>query len=419
MTQNTTSTWNEAFQTDYQNVFTEQFFGASKTASIIKKKGQSWPVGGQSLQITWGSDTVLGSGSGSLSTEGGDLAAGKPHRAKNFTLGLAEYSFTTEMSGKLISQAKKRGPKFFKALVDGYMSKLLKSQQFFIAGRFFQNGDGQIAQISAVSSNVLTLSTPGPIWVRPGQYVTVRDLTTGGSEQLTGTAGVANEIVDVDRENSTITLQDGTGAAINDYVYLANHYDVTECNGLQNLVGVQTGTVQNVNRATAGNNYAKPFLVDRGGLALREIDFMELNNRLSQYSNNTETIGMFVTDFQSSIDLFEAIGDRHRYSDNTNMVAGFKTASVHTPDGPKPLITEKMCYPGHVYGLRPEKFVMAHPEGEAGGHWFSEDGQILRPMTAASGAGYRDAWTASRILRMNIGCTDFNANATLKNFVSP
>lgn len=418
MTQNTTSTWNEAFQVDYQNVFTKQIYGQSKTASIIRKKGKSWAVGGQSLQSVWASRTVQGSGSGSLS-EGGDLAAGKPHRAKNFTEGLAEYSFTTEMSGKLISQAKKRGPKFFKNLIDEYMTYLLDNVQFFLATRFFGNADGLIAQISAVNSNVLTLATPGPIWVRPGQYVTVRDATTSGTEQLSGTPATDGEIVDVDRENSTITLADASGAAGNDYVYLANHYDVTEMNGLRNLIGVQTGTVQNVNRATAGNNYAKPWLIDRSGGVLREIDFMNLNNRLSKYANNVDSVGMFVTDHDSVIDLFEAVGDRHRYSDNTEMIAGFKTMKIHTPDGPKALIPEKFCYPGDIYGMRPEKFVELHPEGEKGGHWFSEDGQILRPMTAASGAGYRDAWTASRIVRCNFACTDFNANATLTNFGSP
>ena len=418
MTTNTTTTWNEAFQKDYQDVFTKQVYGQSKTASIISKMGKKWPVGGQSFQITWASRTSQGAGSSSLS-EDGDLATGRPSRAKNFTEGVAEYSFSKEISGKLISQSKKRGPKFFKDVIDQFMSELLDDQQFFSACRLFQDGTGLIAQVSAVNSNVLTLATPGPIWLRTGQYVGVYDNTTGGTDQLTGTAGTRAEIVDVDRENSTITLADATGAAANDYVFLLNHYDATECNGLQNLIAVQTGTVQGVNRATAGNNYAKPWLIDRGTGVLRERDFMDMNTRLSKYANNVDSVGMIVTDHDTCIDLFEAIGDRHRYSDNKKMVAGFETMAIHTPDGTKSLIPEKFVYPGHIYGLNPSKFAMLHPAGEEGGHFFSQDGQILRPMTASSGAGYRDSWVVSRILRTNMVCTDFNANVTLKNFTSP
>lgn len=418
MTSNTTTTWNEAFQTDYHPVFQDQVYGQSKTASIITKMGEKWPVGGQSFQVTWASRTSQGAGSSSLA-EDGDLAAGKPSRSKNFTDGVAEYSFSKEISGKLISQAQKKEPKFFKDVIDQFMKELLDDQQFFSACRMFQDGTGLIAQVSGVATNVLTLSTPGPIWLRTGQYVGVYDATTGGTDQLTGTAATRGEIVDVDRENSTITLADGTGAAANDYVFILNHYDATETNGLRNLIAVNTGTVQNVNRATAGNNYAKPWIIDRGGLALRERDFMDMNHRLSKYANNVDSVGLIVTDYDSVTDLWEAIGDRHRYASNKKMVAGYETMAIHTPDGEKSLIPEKFVYPGEIYGLNPKSFATLHPAGEEGGHFFSQDGQILRPMTAASGRGYSDRWVVSRILRTNFVCKDFNSNVTLKNFVSP
>lgn len=415
MTQNTTSSWNEAFQVDYQDVFTKQIFGQSKTATMIRNKGQMWPTGGQSFQKVWGVDAVHGFGVNALG-EGGDLAPGRPHRAKNFTLGLGEFSFSTEFSGKLISQAKKAGPKFFKELIDRHMKDLLDNVQFFVATRLFMNGDGNYGQISAISSNTLTINTPGPIWLRPGMYIAVPDAVTGGSDQLTGTDATRGEIIDVDREAGTITIADATGAAVNDYVALQNLYDQPEMNGLRNLIAVNTGTVQGINRATAGHNFAKPWILDLSAAALTELNFTQLNNRVAKYSNNVSSVGQFVSDYTTCEDLFEVIGSRHRYADNKNMTAGVEALHLHTPDGPKPLIPEKFAYPNELLAMRPETFVYVHPQGEEGGHWFSEDGQILRPMTASSGAGYADAWTASRVYRGNMGCTDFNANATMKNW---
>ncbi len=420
MASDTMTTWNEAFQVDYQPIFQDQIYGHSRTAQIIKSKGEMWTVGGQSLQTVFASRTVQGSGSSALS-EAGDHATSRVNRAKNFTAGVAEYSFSQQWSGKLLSASRKAGPKFFKNLIDDRMEWLLDNIQFVIATRMFQNGAGAAVQIDTVSgttNGILTLKTPGPIWFRPGQFCVVTDLTTAGTDQLTGTAATRGEIVDINRETLVVNLANVDGAAADDYLYLHGHYDNTEMNGLQNLIN-NSGTVQNVSRATVGNGYAKSFKIDRSASTLREIDFTNLNNRLSRFSNNKDSVGMFVTDYDSVTDLFVVVGDRHRYADNDTMNVGFKTMQIWTPDGAKPLIPEKMCNPGDVYALNPSTFAMIWPDGEEGGSWFDEDGQVIRPLTASSGQAYADGWVVHRTVRANMVCKDFPSNALLTNFSSP
>ncbi|TFG48514.1 MAG: hypothetical protein E4H38_06365, partial [Gemmatimonadales bacterium] len=406
MTLNTMTTWSEAFQTDYHDVFVKQIYGQSKAATMIRNKGKKRTVGGSSFQAVWASNVTRGMGSSALDTEGGDLAAGIADKADNYTLGVSQSSFSFEVSGKLLSAARKKGPKFFKNLMDEKMKNTLDNVQFFIAIHMFGDGTGNIGTINAVSGTTngyITMNAPGIRWFRRGMRITVRDTATSGSEQLTNqVASVAGEIVDEDRENDRIYCRDVAGAAANDYVALFNHYGATAPNGLKNIVST-TGTFQNIDRTAVGGFYAKAWVTDRGAVALAESDFMNLNNKVSQYANNVDSVNVFVTDHASCVDLFTAIGDRHRYSDNESMDVGFKTLKIHTPDGPKALMPEKLCYPGDVYALNPGKLVEVWPEGEQGGTWFDEDGNVLRPLTAATGQGYSDAWTASRIIRYNIG----------------
>lgn len=408
-------------KTDFHDVFVKQIYTRSHCLQKIKKHGKRRTLGGRSGQAVWAVDAVQAMGM-SIHDEAGDFGTPRPDRQKNYSIQGVRKNFIIEISGDVIAYAKKTDASYLGNFLKRKMKGILSAAQWYYAGAVMANGDSQIAQIASggVSGNVLTLDDPGVRWLRKGDYVTIRPATSSGAEQLTGGDG-SGEIVDIDRNAGTITLANAAGAAPADYVYREGTYDTstggkTTVNGLRNLIDT-TGTVQGVNRATAGNGFAKAFVLDNGAAALTENDFMELNDEIEDHSFSGDPKGVeFITDSPSVRTLFAVIDDRHRFTSNDTMDVGFGKLRIHTTHGPRELHADPMCYPGDVYRLDWSQFIMFEPQGEEGGVWFDKHGSSLLPLNAASGQGYADGYQAVRVCRMNIGLDEFASQGVLRNF---
>lgn len=408
-------------KTDFHDVFVKQIYARSHVLDRIKKHGKKRSLGGRSGQAVWAVDAVHAMGM-SIHDEGGDFGIARPDRQKNYTIQGVRKNFILEISGDVLAYTKKTSASYLGDFLKRKMKNLLSAAQWYYATAVMANGDSQIAQIASggVSGNVLTLDDPGVRWLRKGDYVTIRPATSGGAEQLTGGDG-SGEIVDIDRNAGTITLSDATGAAAADYVYREGTYDSstggkTTVNGLRNLIAA-TGTVQGTNRATAGNGFAKAFVLDNGAAALTENDFMELNDLIEDYSFSGDHKGVeFITDSPSVRTLFAVIDERHRFMANDQMDVGFGKLRIHTTHGPRDLTADPLCYPGDVYRLDFKEFLIFEPQGEEGGVWHNRHGSTLLPLNASSGQGYADGWQAVRVCRMNIGLDEFQCQGVLRNF---
>jgi hypothetical protein len=347
------------------------------------------------------------------------MATPRPDEWANYTASAARYSVGMEIDGDLFAYAAKKEASYLGDILKRKTKSVRDTAAHLIAIRAFMNGDGIMAQVTGVAGNVLTLGSPGANWFRRGQRVIVPDLTTGGTDQLTGAAATRGKVVGVDRINNAITLADATGAAVGDYVALENMYDITEMQGLKSLIKA-TGTVQGVLRTTAGNDFAQAWVLNLGGAALTEMNgIQKLNDYIRDYSPNQTSVSEFITDSASARAVFLSVADRIRYLEAKEIVPGFKSIQIMTAEGPVPLSTDPYCYNGDVYGLNLGEAVLMWPEGEKGGTWFDRNGNVLHPKTGSTAGGvYADAWQGWWVMRPQLAIDDFQAQGLLTNFVS-
>lgn len=122
-------------------------------------------------------------------------------------------------------------------------------------------GAASLAQVESVSSNTLTIKTAtwaSGIWAgSEGMTVQAYDAVSGGTVQNTANSGVAT-ISSVDLTARTITLDDATGIAADDYLFYRGFYG-NELNGIDKIA-TNTGSLYNISASSyalwKGNSYS-------------------------------------------------------------------------------------------------------------------------------------------------------------------
>ncbi|MGB1225566.1 MAG: SU10 major capsid protein, partial [Mycobacterium sp.] len=407
----TVTSMNAGLKTDdLQLKMIDSIYHGSQVSVMFKERGGTRFVGGKGLTAYWPVDSEQGMGMGGLS-EGGVHALGHPDYQKTYSQTLAEYSFSMEVTRRAVATAAKRGASYLGDLVARKLQKVINNQQYLMGTRVFQDSTGVLGQINgAPAGNVITCDPGVTRWVRRGMRLTFRDTATSGTEQLTNPSDGTTDggrVVDVDRENETITLSDATGAADNDYIAIADMYDNTEIEGLQFIVSQDTSrNFQGLSRSTAGHSFTKAWRVDGGGDALTVKEIMQARNRVPQYSPTGKSENVVIcASFDTTVDLNELIDDKLRYHDAAKKDIGFETMQIHTTAGPTDVVPDRFMEDLNLYFIDPSVFGWLWPQGQEGGKWFDEDGNILKAKTDTAGRR-ADTLQAFRDLRTNLYCDE-------------
>lgn len=393
-------------------------------ASNIKSKSAKETAGGKNLDATWMQKSYQGVGAGAL-TQNGDFPQPLQMGALNYTLALTAAAYAVGISDDA-EVAMGQGPGF------GWLKKKYAKEIYAdlvdyaasIRGRFLMNdGTPIFATVSAVSGGALgyvTISSGSIRMFRKGEVVGIYDATSAGTNQLTG-AGTPGLIVDIDEQNNRLYLTDVTGAAANDYVALSGFYNATVPNGLRNLVGSNTGTVQGVLRTTAGNFLAQPNVINFASVSLGATTMDQIRDLVEDVSSDREgkrKSRWAVTRTTRRWAQLATTG-QVRFAAPTNLSLGTPSVDVNDVNGATTLDEDKYLRDGEVFVYDASKFVQIAPQDGMDGYPVMNGDSLYFQSTAASGAGYSASKVWYWVDRWNLGCDDFRKQGYGYGLLSP
>lgn len=284
-----------------------------------------------------------------------------------------------------------------KSELDGVRADLRKDT----ARQVYGTGDAKIATCASNSAGVVTIASremidKGQLYV--GMKVdigTVADPTTICSQAAITAVTAATPSITIDNtgisgvSSSHFVFRSGSVGA--SAVYEIDH-------GLQKLVADDptTGTVGNINRATAGNEYWRNLTTNVAG-ALALDTMMQAHNRVRIAGGNTSAI---ITSFGIQRSYFNLLQSQVRYVDPTTIKGGFQTLDFMG----QPLIADLEAPWGRMYWLE-EQYVKVFSNRDW--HFLDEDGNVLKWRSDY------DEWEAVLARYMNLGITRANTQLVL------
>lgn len=427
----TVATMDKGLKTDELNMrMIDAIYHGSR---VMKRFSKNKPrfIGGKSSTAYWPVDSEQGFGFAALA-EGGVHALAYPDYQQIYSLTLADFSASMEVTRKAISVAKKRGASYLGDLTARKLKKVVNNIQFFLAARVFQGNSALLG--TATSSNpldgILTADGNGDMvkWLRRGMRVTVQ---TAATDQLTNPSDGTTDggrIIAIDREAKTFTIADDTGlsTATSYDIYLVGTYGQSTVQGVQHIIS-QSGTFQGQVRTTAGLEFAKAWRVNGGGSALTTEMLMQARNRVPEMSPSAEVDNCIILcSHETTVDINKLTESRLRYSDPANRGIGFKGGKnnggtglmIHTGNGPTEVVPDRFCIEKTIYLTDPGDYHWCWPEGQEGGKWFDEDGNVLKAKTDTAGRR-ADALQAHRDVRVNLANDNPQNQVLLDNFLTP
>jgi len=231
----------------------------------IKGRVGNRPTGGKSLTCTWSAQTARNLGWGPL-TENGDFAAARKGTYKNYSLSPAHLNAGFEYSGHLAASGFSDKYAWILAEAEQFANETKMTMTLLCGILIMLDGTANLGTVLSISTNTITMDTGQINNVELGMRLTIRDVASGGSEQLTSAQPASGTVTDVDKPNNKFTVADATGAAAGDVIAIYEFYGATLPNGLRNIIS-DSGTFQGINRATPGNKFAVSFVrTDTGAL---------------------------------------------------------------------------------------------------------------------------------------------------------
>lgn len=422
MARDTTTTASNFYKTLYRDFMASDVPMASKLSRTLEKRAKHITAAGTSLNATWQHKSADGVGMTVLS-EAGDFAQPVASVPKQMSLGLAHCQFTVGFTGHLEAQGKSKAATWTGDYVK-MKGRELRDKARSVWARFLLHDGtanfGQITAVSGTTNGYITVDTAPIHFYVKQEELTIRDTASSGSEQLTGGAG-SGVIQDVDYINGRIYLADVSGAAIGDYVALANFYDSTVPNGIENIASA-SGTIQGLARATVGNFLAQATYVDAGSTALTADQVDSLRDTVEDIAGTRDDGGynsMWVCDRQMRRWMALATIGYNRFA-GLDMTLGTPSMKVGDRDGEKMVIEDPFVRSGKLFAICPDEWVIADPEGMKGGYpVVNGSGGVFFQGNAASGVGHADHKLMYWIWRRNAGCDNFRAQGQRDNIVSP
>lgn len=421
MAKDTTTTAANFFKTHQRDFMSSDVPGISPLYGEIERAGKKIEIGGASNQTKWAAKSYDGVGIGSLS-EGGDFPTPDSSAAINFTLSCSHLAFSSQWTGHLVAQGSSKRSSWAGDYVKMKSKEIRNKVRSVIARLAASDGTGNFGQVSAVSGTTngyITVTGATVHMFNKGETLTIRDAASSGSEQLTGGAG-SGLIKDIDYVNNRVYLADVSGANANDYIAISGLYDATVPEGIQSIVA-QTGTIQNVNRATVGNYLARAIYQDASSASLASSDVDELRDLVEDVRGLRE--GSYRSKWCGNRKMrrwaiLATIG-QNRFAGLDTLQLGTAKMKIGEKSGTQEFMVDQYLTDGDLYCIDPSKWFMAFPEGMKGGYALENNGSVFFQATAASGTGHSDSQYVYWIWRGNIGCDDFRAQGRRTNIVSP
>lgn len=410
------------FKQNYSNYLGNDIPTGSDLAMLIEEQGETETCGGLGLDVKWAQKTGDGVGSGAL-TEGGPFVGARSSSAFNYVLALTHRNYRVKWTGHAEAMGDDEKVSWIKGIAAEKATEIRDAAKLENSRWVLHTGSAILGQITAIESaganKYITVDGASIFFYQKNQRLTVRDLSTLGTEQLTNAVilgTVSGVVMDVDYVNGRIVLDDTSGASVGDYVAWRDYYDATVPNGLQNLV-LATGSIQGVTRTAVGyyssqatvyafNAAVGPMTAD----ILRDTvkNIAEPRSKYKSYWAFHPTVRRWFT--------LATIG-QNRFSDN-NLRVGVNEMKVADRDGTKTFIEDANLPTGKFWMVCPAKFVKAYPKGMKGGYAkkqgngaelsdYNVDGQLL------------DVTSLAWIVRDNRGCRDFRCQGVGTALTSP
>lgn len=373
----------------------------------IRGRTKDRPTGGRSRTATWEVETAANLSWGPL-TEAGDFAAPRKGTYKNYSLSLADMSFGFEFSGHLESAGTRKDMNFFMELGEKFANDTKKTVTRLLGILIMLDGTAVLGTIGALpGSNVVTMDTGNINNILLGMRLTIRDLASGGTEQLTSAQPASGTVTNVNEVSNQFTVTDISGAAVGDFIAIYEFYGATLPNALRNVVS-NTGTFQGIVRTTAGNTFASsPVTTDTS--AYGDSMLIGAAHNVLKFSREEDPTAdwLAITDFDSTKWYYLTKMDQVRYTgDQKKIVGGYDTVGISTGGGGTVNLTaDKRAWPGETIITRPQDWFIMRPtsglksgwvENGAGGYLFQKTG------SAANGV-YADAKQGFWVERLNYG----------------
>ena len=387
--------------------------------TLIKDKTKEHPVGGRSLTATWAVQKYGMQGHNVLS-EGGNFATPLPILYANPSAALAHYSFTHEFTGHLEAAGSSDKMTFIKKATRKFANECKDMASRVLGRHIMMNGDGAMGTITVVATHVFTIDTGNIYWFELNMSLGAYDAIASGTDQLTGTAATRGLVLGVDYVAGTVTVTDGAGAAVGDILCETVFYEATVITGLRQHIN-NTGTVQGINRATAGNEYAEAYVLSAGSAAMSEDELMQLDELIAKFGRGARGLGdVLLTDPQTCRWYFNSLVGRARYTDQSNMVGGYKAVSINTGNGKRDLLADQNAYVGEVLAMDTKELGFLRPTTGVGSGWAMNGDSVFfqKTGTAANGV-YADAKQSTWIERCQLINDKYRCHAKLHTYVSP
>jgi hypothetical protein len=228
-------------------------------------------------------------------------------------------------------------------------------------------------------------------------------------------------VVEVDHQNGTVTVTNIGSVVAGDFLAIKAIRGSAPPNGIRNLFALTTGTVQGINRATAGNHYAEPNVVTlSGSLTGTMID--QVRDLVGEVGGQRSTSYNSVFVMHPTVRRWATLATigQNRFADMQNLQLGNAGMKVADVDGVKTFIEDPYLRTGEVFVVDPTQCILAYPQGMEGGYFVENpSGDIFFQETAGSASGYADATLMYYVQRWNLGCDNFRVQGYGSGFVSP
>lgn len=293
----------------------------------------------------------------------------------------------------------------------------------------FGDGSGRLAQIASVATAVYTVTNPGGFanvgpgiqYLRPNMLVCVFD-EAGDTMRGTGV------IVSVDVANDTITLAAAiTGAVANDYFYRVStnsgaavapsiaesHGRFNEPLGIAAAVsdadipgpGGGTRDYLGIDRTATVPNWRSPVIANGGTPVALDLDVMQQAEDASDLAGDGQ-VTIWITTHGLRRAYLGLLQTDKRYVNTMQLDGGWTTLEYNG----KPLVPDKHCTWGRMYGLDEDCFAMYQMSPI---FWIDDDGHILHRLPD------QHAFQASLAAFWELGCSAPNRSVLIDDLLDP
>jgi hypothetical protein len=363
-------------------------------------------------------------------TEGGDFGSDDSEGIDQWQLGVARIHSVASLTGDLVDNIRKAPSlSYFEDPIALKMDSIKDAAAVVLGYQIFGKGDGALCQVDTTQGGIDTgddffyVDNPGPEWLQVGMLIQAYDNnTTGGTKQLTANTSAFQRILQLERTvdgTTKVYIEDVTGLSNDDYIYQRGHYGITPMTGLLGMVddGTNMPTFQSIDRTDPANSWALAHVFDADGAPLSESVVFPVFEELVRRSP-TKKITHIVTDPTSFSWLALSLLDRQRFQ-GTRLVGGFQEIDYESPFGKIKITSDPLCPSGYIFFLDANELGLGWGT-KAGGQWFDEDGEPLKPMpSSSSGIGYSDKWVMAWRMILQTMLSVPQSCAVLTNYDAP